>query len=211
MRRAGIGRVFVKLAHGSSASGIVALETDGRRVRATSTTEVVRDDKALQLYNTRAIRRYDNERDVAALVDALCREHAYAERWIPKASVPGGTFDLRVVMIGGRSAHLVVRISRSPMTNLHLLNQRGDPSVVRSRMHAEDWSAALASCERAAGLFAGSLYEGVDLVIAAGFRRHAVLEVNAFGDLLPGVMFGGRDTYAAELCTLQSCAREEAA
>jgi hypothetical protein len=30
-------------------------------------------------------------------------------------------------------------------------------------------------------------------------RRRAVIEVNAFGDLLPGVFWQGQETYAAEL------------
>ncbi len=47
-----------------------------------------------------------------------------------------------------------------------------------------------------------SLYAGVDVVISPGFRRHAVLEINAFGDLLPGVLFEGLDTYTAELAAL---------
>ena len=33
------------------------------------------------------------------MVDSLCRERAQAERWVPKAGLPGGTFDLRVVAI----------------------------------------------------------------------------------------------------------------
>lgn len=195
-------RVFVKLAHGSSASGVVALETQGRRVRACTTVEMVRQESALRLYNTRALRRHESEAEVAALVDALCHEGAYAEQWVPKASLPGGTFDLRVVVIADRAAHVVVRQSRTPMTNLHLLNRRGDVQAVQARLRADGWNAALAACERACGLFPQSLYAGADLVIAAGFRRHAVLEINAFGDLLPGVTHRGYDTYTAELVAL---------
>jgi hypothetical protein len=47
--------------------------------------------------------------------------------------------------------------------------------------------------------FPGSLYAGIDLLIANGFRKHAILEVNAFGDLLPNVLWNGRDTYTAEI------------
>jgi hypothetical protein len=43
-------------------------------------------------------------------------------------------------------------------------------------------------------------YLGIDLAILAGLTQHAVLELNAFGNLLPGVTdAGGNDTYAAEL------------
>jgi hypothetical protein len=202
MARAGMRRVFVKLAHGSSASGVVALETDGRRVQATTTVEAVDDGGGLRLYNTRAVRRLTDERLVAAVTDALCKERAHAEQWVPKASLAGGAFDLRVVVIGGRAMHAVARVSRSPMTNLHLRNRRADPGLVRSRMVPDAWDSVLRSCERAAGIVPDSLYAGVDVGIAPGFRRHAVLEINAFGDLLPGVTFEGLDTYTAELAAL---------
>ncbi len=202
MDRAGINRVFVKLAHGSSASGIVALETDGRRVQATTTVEAVESTSGLKLYNTRAIRRLTDEPRIAEVVDALGRERAHAERWVPKASLAGGPFDLRVVVIGGRARHAIARVGRGPMTNLHLRNRRAEADLVRSRMGPAAWDELMGSCERAAGVVPGSLYAGVDVVVSPGFRRHAILEINAFGDLLPGVLFDGLDTYAAELAAM---------
>jgi glutathione synthase/RimK-type ligase-like ATP-grasp enzyme len=207
MAQSGISRVFVKLAHGSSASGIVALETHGQRVQASTTVEAVEGHGELKLYNTRAIRRMTDEGQIAAVVDALCRERAHAEQWVPKASLAGGVFDLRVVVIGGRAMHTVARVSQSPMTNLHLLNRRCEASLVRSRMTPDAWDAVGHSCERAAGVVPESLYAGVDVVIAPGFRRHAVLEINAFGDLLPGLSLEGMDTYTAELAALDAADR----
>jgi hypothetical protein len=55
--------------------------------------------------------------------------------------------------------------------------------------------------------FPGSLHGGVDLAVTSEFRRHVVLEVNAFGDLLPGVLHGGRDTYAAQIAAVTGGAR----
>jgi hypothetical protein len=49
---------------------------------------------------------------------------------MPKAGIDGRTFDLRVLVIAGRARHAVARLSRGPMTNLHLLNERGDPARV---------------------------------------------------------------------------------
>jgi hypothetical protein len=109
-------------------------------------------------------------------------------------------FDLRVVVIGGRAAHVVVRTSRSPMTNLHLLNRRGDIDRVARFVGDELMSEALRQCERAiAECFPRSLHGGVDLLIRSDRRACAVLEVNAFGDLLPGVEWNGMDTYEAEI------------
>jgi hypothetical protein len=200
MRAQGCARVFVKLAHGSSASGVVAYQTDGSRHRATTTVEVVRRGGRTLLYNSRRVRTHTDARETAALIDELCRHRAHVENWFPKAGVEGRTFDLRVVVINGRARHTVVRLSRHTLTNLHLLNGRGRAEGVASRMGEAAWAEALRTCVRASeSAFPRSLYAGVDLAVAPDFRRHAVLEVNAFGDLLPGVLDGVHDTYDAEL------------
>jgi len=192
-------RVFVKLAYGSSASGVVAYQTDGRRHQATTTVETARRDGELRLYNSRRIRVYRDWREIAELIDALCRHRVHVEQWLPKAGFDNRTFDLRVVVIAGRACHTVARLSRSPMTNLHLLNERGDEDAVRERVGRAAWDAAMLDCERAMECFPESLYAGVDLLFTPDFRRRAVIEVNAFGDLLPGVFWQGQETYAAEL------------
>jgi hypothetical protein len=121
---------------------------------------------------------------------------------VPKAGLDDRTLDLRVVVIAGRARHAIVRLSRSPITNLHLLNDRADPAAVRRRMGDAAWADAMRTCERAMRCFPGSLHGGVDLLVTSDFRRHAILEVNAFGDLLPGVLSEGLGTYEAEIATM---------
>jgi hypothetical protein len=70
------------------------------------------------------------------------------------------------------------------------------------RMGEEAWHDAMNTCERVAACFPDSLYCGIDLLIAAGFKHHAVAEVNAFGDLLPGTLSEGVDTYTAEILAM---------
>ncbi|MDF5753614.1 STM4014 family protein [Spongiactinospora sp. TRM90649] len=191
MARQGWGRVFVKPAHGSSASGIVALQVQGARVHAVSSVELVRPEAGRvvpELHNSLRVRAYTDEGEVAAIIDALAPDGLHVERWFPKASVGGRVFDLRVVVIGGRPTHAVVRTSRTPMTNLHLGGTRGDLEQVRARLGAEGWEEAMRVCARAAACFPGSVTVGVDLMVGITGRRFAVAEVNAFGDLLPGLM-----------------------
>jgi glutathione synthase/RimK-type ligase-like ATP-grasp enzyme len=202
MRERNCHRAFVKLAYGSSASGVVAYQTDGRRHQATTTVEMLRQNGELRLYNSRRIRIYRDWREIAELIDALCRHLVHVERWLPKAGFADRTFDLRVVVIAGRACHTVARMSRSPMTNLHLLNERGDVNAVRETVGQQAWDAAIRDCRRAADCFPGSLYAGIDLLFTPDYRRRAVIEVNAFGDLLPGVFWQGEETYAAELLAL---------
>ncbi|MEU0560069.1 STM4014 family protein [Dactylosporangium sp. NPDC006015] len=204
IRERGWRRVFVKPPHGSSASGVVALGFGGARERGrvvAYTSAALDGDK---LYNELRVHRYTDERTIAAIVDRLAVDGLHVERWLPKASHDGLVFDLRVLVVAGRVSHVVVRTGRSPMTNLHLGNARGDLPGVRAAVGEEHWAAAMRTCEAAAACFPGSLHVGVDLMFGRDHGTHAVAEVNAFGDLLPGLLVAGRDTYSAELDALLS-------
>jgi len=133
------------------------------------------------------------------IFDELCRQEIHVEQWLPKAGLAGRTFDLRVVVIRGQVRHTVVRTSRGPLTNLHLGNRRGDLESLLAQWPAERREVAWQSCQAAAAAFPRSLYFGVDLALSPGLARHAILELNAFGDLLPGIIDRGDDTYSAEL------------
>ena len=196
MRAAGWTRVFVKPSHGSSASGVLALTAGHDRVEAVTSVET---GPGGRLFNNLTLRRYDREADVADIVDTLAVDGLHVERWFPKAGLAGRTVDLRVVVIAGEPRQVVVRASRSPLTNLHLGNARGDTGAVRAAAGERAWAAAMETCARVGAAFPGTLMAGVDLMFHAGWRRHAVAEVNAFGDLLPGVLDRGEDTYTSQV------------
>ena len=160
--------------------------------QATTTVEMVRAGGELRLYNSRRS---------AATTDAARGRRA------DRCALPGGgagravgaqgrrstgsAFDLRVVVIGGAGRARRRPDEPEPDDEPAPAEPPGRPRAVRSRMAAEAWEAAMRACERAAAVFAGLPVRGRRPVIAAGFRRHAVLEVNAFGDLLPGVTSRG--------------------
>ncbi|ONH28731.1 hypothetical protein BL253_18800 [Pseudofrankia asymbiotica] len=202
MADAGMRQVFVKPAHGSSASGVVALRTaPGGRVKAVTSAAYAGTGHV----NSLRVRAYETEPEVARLIDALAPDGLHVERWLPKAALDGRVLDLRVVVIAGEPTHVVARTSRSPMTNLHLGGARGSLDAVRDALGTSGWERAMDVCARAAACFPGSLMVGVDLLIQIGWRRVAVGEVNAFGDLLPGITglpgtrAEGLDTYAAQV------------
>lgn len=197
MRVAKQRRVFLKPCHGSSASGIVALETNGKDIQAFSTLE---STDGVRLYNQRRILVRCGAAEVRRLVDAVCGERCLAQVWIPKAGISGRPFDLRVVVIGGRARHVMVRLGRGPMTNSQLLGGKGDVEAVRRKMGEEAWQQMLLLCEDAmTKCFPRSLYAGLDVLIEPNFRTARILEVNAFGDLLPRILCEGRDTYTWEV------------
>ncbi|MEV5077432.1 STM4014 family protein [Streptomyces sp. NPDC056159] len=216
LKGARISRAFVKPAHGSSASGVVALTVAGPgRVKATTSVETTADGR---LHNSLRVRHYTSENEVAALVDALVPDGIHVERWLPKASQGGRAADLRVVVVAGRATHAVVRTSRHPMTNLHLGGARGDLDAARAAIRAAggDFTDVLKVAERAAACFPGTLCVGVDILPATGWRRFTVGEVNAFGDLLPrltglpGSSAEGLDTYAAQVAAAPTFVRAAA-
>lgn len=201
MAERGWSRVFIKPVYGSSASGVVALAQHREQMVAYTSVEVVTVGGEVKLYNSLRLRRYEEPSQIRLLVDRLCRDGVHVEKWIPKAAIERHSFDLRVVVIGEQATHTVVRMSSFPITNLHLGNRRGDIATLRQRIGPDKWEEAMHTCEEALKVVPNSHYAGIDLAIAAGFQSHAILEMNAFGDLLPNVFKDGLDTYAAEVAS----------
>jgi hypothetical protein len=193
-------RMFVKPRHGSSASGVIALEFSGAsRVQATTSVEL----SGGRLFNSLRVRRYRDEREIATIIDRLARDGLHVERWYPKADLQGMAMDVRVVMVAGKPTHVVGRGSRhSPMTNLHLGGSRISAAAIQAAAGEGAWHEAMASCARVAALFPQTMMMGVDLMFGVGWRHHAIAEVNAFGDLLPGLLAEGRDTYDAQVAAI---------
>jgi glutathione synthase/RimK-type ligase-like ATP-grasp enzyme len=194
-----IQRVFVKLAHGSSASGVMAYERRGAKERAITTVERVVESGESRFYNSRRIRQYHKSSEIADIINFLAAESVQVENWLPKARIDGKEFDVRVVVIGGHAHHTVIRMGNSPMTNLHLGNDRREISALPPGLTADNWQKMLATCEQAAACFPCSFYCGVDLLIAPNLQDHYILEMNSFGDLLQGITYQGLDTYEMEV------------
>ena len=196
-----IERVFVKLANSSSASGVVALNRPSKNNTAAITSaEIVRTKGQVKLYNSLKLRCYTETSDIADLIDTLCLETVHVEQWLPKHTLDEhGNIDLRVVVIGGKTEQFVVRQSQTPLTNLHLGNRRGDAELLLNRLGDSRCQDVKRTCEETMALFPDSLYAGVDVLLGPELNQPTVLEVNAFGDLLPGVVASGRDTYFSEI------------
>jgi glutathione synthase/RimK-type ligase-like ATP-grasp enzyme len=203
MTQTGQRRVFVKLAYGSSASGVVAYEIDGRgeREQAHTSVELTYRQAHPILYNSLKIKRYKKHHQIKAIIDWLCHEGVHVEHWLPKAHHKGQVYDLRVVVIAGRARHRVVRLSHTPLTNLHLGNARASANELK--LSEQLWQNIENTAERGAALFPESLYAGLDIMLPLRSQTPVILEINAFGDLLPGISHDGMDTYQAELSQIK--------
>ncbi len=176
---------MVKLASGSSASCLGIY----RRGKSGPSFFTTMEQTETGLYNSLRTRTYRGE-PPESLVRLLRREGAHIEEFIPKASIEGQNFDLRILLVGGEPAFTVVRSSPQPITNLHLGGTRGDPARLPDVVPAHVL-AGIDAAMRTIGTALPALHLGVDVLIEAhpepgspGFR---VLELNAFGDLLPGL------------------------
>lgn len=198
---------FIKIRHGSSASGVVALTVRGSHRRAVTSAELVRTASGIELYNSLKIRTYLRDSDIDDLLAVLALDGLHAEQWIRKLRVAGRDCDLRVVTVGGRATHAVVRTSASPMTNLHLGGRRGDLAEFQALVGRKRWPAILELAESAAACFPDVHCLGIDVLPGAdGVDR--IGEVNAYGDLLPNLMGlpgtsgEGVGTYGAQVRSL---------
>jgi hypothetical protein len=194
-----IDRVFVKLAHGSSASGVVAFDRRNGYERAITTVERVIEGGELRFYNSRLIRQYRAADAIADIINFLAAELVQIETWLPKARLEGREFDVRVVVIGGKARQSVIRVGNSPMTNLHLGNDRREIADLPIGLSPIVWANMLATCELAAACFSNTFYCGIDLLIAPNLQDHYIIEMNAFGDLLQGITWEGEDTYTTQV------------
>ncbi|PKV43885.1 glutathione synthase/RimK-type ligase-like ATP-grasp enzyme [Janthinobacterium sp. 61] len=190
-----LDRVYLKPRYGSSASGVVAYRRNkAGRQQATTSATLSQADGQTRLFNVKRMARYETQHDIAALVDALAAQELYAEAWLNKPRCGDSHYDLRVVTVAGQPAHRVARIGQHMVTNLHLDNRRGDAS---SLLNDADMRALEDTSSQAARAFPASHVTGYDLVVSNGQAR--VLEANAFGDLLPGLLWHDADTYTAQL------------
>jgi glutathione synthase/RimK-type ligase-like ATP-grasp enzyme len=185
------GPVFVKLTCGSSASGLGVLRGGGRVLMTT-----VRTIEAGRFNAFRVQRLEGRARDDT--LAWLVGEGVHAERRVLRPRLDGAFFDLRVLVIEGEPRFAVVRCARHPITNLHLGGWRGDLTVVLERLGPGGRARLLDVC-RAVGRVLPAGHLGVDIAITRGFRDVVVLEVNAFGDLLPGLRMDGLDPYGVQI------------
>lgn len=189
-------RLFIKPRYGYSALGAIALEWRGTDVRAITTVETTWADGRPRLFTSKRPRVLTREFEIAWLLDTLAVDEIVVEEWLPKARCQGKPFDLRIVTIGQRAAHIVGRCSTSPFTNLNLDAVRLSRDVVAERLGAE-WPRALELAEQAAAALPEAFVLGIDLLVRPCRTRFALLEANAFGDYLPKLLHQGRSTYEA--------------
>ena len=189
-----IHQAFIKPYHGSSASGVMALRQSKGRLMLYTTIHL-RDGK---LYNHLHLQKYSSIQDIKTIVTKMIPSELMVEEWIRKKTFQGKSVDFRILVINGKPAFVVPRMSNHFITNLHLGNEKGKIEEVEKAWGKPVIDDAKELAVQAVDKIGGLFYAGVDVAISNKNQSY-VLEVNAFGDMLLRIFQNGMNTYEYEL------------
>lgn len=192
-------RIFIKLASGSAASGVIAYQLNpatGAEVAVTTIGVENYITRPPVYYNSGKLRRYTDPALLAGIINWLYRHGAYAEQWIPKPGGSGQSFDIRQLVVAGRACHAVARVSTTPITNLHLRSRRMTPA--EAGLTEEMQAQVRQTAEQSLAAFPRSSVAGIDVLVGSTGRTYTA-DVNPFGDLLYDVEYHGCSTYEWEM------------
>ena len=181
MEMRGIHQVFIKPVNGSGAAGVSAFRWQPRSGRMALYTCALEQEGA-GLVNTKRLRCFSEPGEVVSLLDQILRLGCIVERWYAKGEYQGYSYDLRAVVQEGDIDFLLARLSKGPITNLHLNNHplKADmlqlpPLVLESVKEI---------CRKAMEHFMGLRSAGIDILLERGSLRPRIIEMNAQGDLI---------------------------
>ncbi|MCM1539787.1 MAG: STM4014 family protein [Blautia sp.] len=194
MRENGIHQVFIKPTRGSGAAGVTAFRFSPAKGRMALYTCAALDRG--ELVNTKKLYRFEGE-DAGHLLERLLELDCVAEKWYRKAVFQEYSYDLRVVVQDGRVDYILPRLSKGPITNLHLNNHsmefkalKLNQAVVRS---IEE------TCVMAAGCYPRLKSIGMDVLLEKESLKPYVIEMNAQGDLLHRDVYGENRIYRRQI------------
>ena len=181
MQKRGIYQVFIKPVNGSGAAGVSAFrwqKSSGRMALYTCTE----NRPGLGLVNTKRLRCFSEPAQIRSLLTQLLQMDCIIERWHAKAEYQGCSYDLRAVIQGGRLDYLLARLSKGPITNLHLNNCPLDIDALKLPPAVLDEIAGL--CQKAMELYPGLSGAGIDILLEKGTLKPRIIEMNGQGDLI---------------------------
>ncbi|NIK78814.1 hypothetical protein FHS15_003960 [Paenibacillus castaneae] len=202
MVSSGMNRLFIKLACGSGAAGVLAYQYNPRTGAELAITTIdfeLRQDESF-FYNAGRMRRYQEHAVIRMIIDYICMQGAHIERWIEKESLDMKSFDVRQLVVNGEACHTVLRLSSSPITNLHLRNER---RMNEGELLPEEVEQAVRNTAEAALLsFPGCSTAGIDVLVQRGSSMTYAIDINPFGDLLYGALYKGFNPYEWQMLQL---------
>lgn len=175
-------QVFIKPRYGSGAAGTAAFRYCPGNGQMVLYTCAALEPQTGRLVNTKRLRRYAQREEIFPLLDRILRGEHVVERWYAKDGYEGCSYDLRAVVQDGCVDFLLARLSKGPITNLHL---GARPLSVEALGLSADLLDRIADlCKKAMGCYPGLRSAGIDLLLEKGSRHPRVIEMNGQGDLI---------------------------
>ncbi len=181
MKGRNICQIFLKPVRGSGAAGVSAFRIQSGTGRmALYTCAALHPEYGL--VNTRRLQRYSDPEQISGLLREILRLGCMAERWYAKAEHQGFSYDLRAVVQEGRVEYILARLSRGPVTNLHLNNHPLETEALG--LAPEVMTSVRELCLQAMACFPALKSAGIDILLEKGSLRPRIIEMNAQGDLI---------------------------
>lgn len=204
MDRHRVFSVFVKPVLCSGAAGVVAYrKLPGRGKEAAYTScRLLKGE----LVNTKVLYRLEKKEEIHSLLQEVLSLGAIVERWHPKASYRGKSYDFRVVWQFGEIPFMVARQSKGPITNLHLNNSPLDWKELGLPEQTVEEIRQL--CDNAMKLFPELSVAGIDILLEKGTLRPKIIEINGQGDLMYQDIFNDNIIYKRQVEEMMRMDRE---
>lgn len=193
-----VRRVFLKPAHGSSASGIMMFRKNGERLLLETTIGARQEKGELKLFNYKRLQKYHKRDIIEAIIEEMIPNRLHVEEWVIKKRFQAKSTDFRVVTINQQAVFIQPRHSHHPITNLRLGNEKGSLENLELEWGRGIIDHVRAVAEDTARHFPKLFYAGLDIAVDRKGNPY-VLEVNPFGDFLKDIFVMGKNTYELEL------------
>lgn len=207
MKEMRIFSVFIKPVSGSGAAGVTAFRVQPRTGRMAAYSCAAPDPAFFKaesstafrppLINTKKLHTFTEPAEILIFLDSLLSLGCIVERWYPKADFQGWSYDMRAVCQYGALDFLLARLSKGPVTNLHLNNH---PLEASRLMLPEGVIPAIEElCQRALGCYPGLRSAGIDILLEKGSLKPRIIEMNGQGDLLYQDIYDKNEIYSHQV------------
>ncbi len=181
MRDNRTSQIFVKPNFGSGAAGVFALRFNPKINHMIAYTTITKSDG--EYVNTKKLHMITSKEKIADIADFLLQQDFIVERWIPKDSVNGYSYDLRIVYQFGHIVMIQARgAKKGVVTNLHLNNFPIEADTLNLSEELVESIELL--CTQAMKLFPKLNSVGFDILIEKNSGKPYIIEMNAQGDLM---------------------------
>ncbi len=202
MKKRRIYQVFIKPVKGSGAAGVSAL-----RVQPHTGSMVLYTCALVQgnseLVNTKRLRRFSESKEILLLLKLLFEMDCIVERWYAKEEYQGYSYDLRAVCQEGKIDFLLGRLSKGPVTNLHLNNHPVECKELGLSEKKLDEITLL--CQSCMACYPGLRSAGIDILLEKGSQAPRVIEMNSQGDLIYQDIYQENRIYRHQAKIMKAC------